>query len=150
MPDFESLHFVGLSVRNALASAAWYERVLRLVRVQEADAGGPHRGAAILKHPASGLLIRLIALLVNAGEPFDEARTGLDHLEFRVASRADLEAWEAHLDALGVVRSPIAARPGAAILTFRDLDNIQLEFYAPKDSRAFSVRAVLSSTAVTS
>lgn len=133
MPEFVELHFVGLSVRDAVASAAWYERVLGLVRGQEAGPSGQHRGAAILEHRASGLLVGLIALRANAGEPFDEARTGLDHLEFRVADRAELEAWAAHLDALGVVRSPIAERPSADILTFRDPGNIQVELYAPKE-----------------
>ena len=134
MPTFAGLHFVGLSVRDAMASAAWYERVLGLVRVQEAGPAGHHRGAAILEHRASGLLIGLIALRANDGEPFDETRTGLDHLELRVADRAELETWSVHLDAEGVVRSPIAERPGAHILTFRDPDNIQLELYAPKES----------------
>ncbi len=58
-----------------------------------------------------------------------------------VPSRADLEAWQAHLEAAGVARaavadrpltqSPIADRPYGSVLVFRDPDNIQLEFFAP-------------------
>lgn len=62
--------------------------------------------------------------------PFSEFRTGPDHLELRVSDQAELDAWAHHLDTLGVVRSPIVERPSAAILTFRDPDNIQLELYA--------------------
>jgi hypothetical protein len=35
--------------------------------------------------------------------PFSEFRTGLDHLEFFVPRRADLDQWAKHLDTLGAV-----------------------------------------------
>ena len=56
-------------------------------------------------------------------------RRGLDHLAFTVADRGELQAWAARLAAAGVVHSPVAAAnsvPGAAVLVFRDPDNIQL------------------------
>jgi len=66
----------------------------------------------------------------NAGEPFSEKRAGLDHVGFLVASRAELEAWEAHLRKLGVVHSPITDQERGSILVFRDSDNIQLDILA--------------------
>ena len=62
---------------------------------------------------------------------FSEFRTGLDHLEFLVERRADLDEWVAHLDALGVAHSGITepSYTRNAMLTFRDPDNIQLEFF---------------------
>jgi catechol 2,3-dioxygenase-like lactoylglutathione lyase family enzyme len=129
MPDITGLYFVGLSVRDVGRSTAWYTEVLGLTTVQEAVDADRRHGGVVLRHPPSGLLIGLFAHRSNPGEPFSELRTGLDHLEFGVANRAELEAWAARLDALGVDRSPIKERPSACILTFRDPDNIQLEFY---------------------
>jgi hypothetical protein len=58
-----------------------------------------------------------------------------------VSGRDDLEAWQQHLEANGVVRagaadkpltqSPIADEPYASVLVFRDPDNIQLELFSP-------------------
>jgi catechol 2,3-dioxygenase-like lactoylglutathione lyase family enzyme len=58
-----------------------------------------------------------------------------------VPNRADLQAWQEHLESNGVVRadvadkpltqSPVADEPYGAILVFRDPDNIQLELFAP-------------------
>jgi catechol 2,3-dioxygenase-like lactoylglutathione lyase family enzyme len=67
-----------------------------------------------------------------AGHPagaFDEFRTGLDHLAFGVASRAELEAWERELASRGVKYSPIAETAIGSVIVFRDPDNIQLEFW---------------------
>jgi catechol 2,3-dioxygenase-like lactoylglutathione lyase family enzyme len=83
-----------------------------------------------LLHDGLGIRLGLTQHAAGDGGPFDETRTGLDHLAFGVASRAELDAWAARLDELGVPRSPVApARtlPGAAVLVFRDPDNIQLE-----------------------
>ena len=66
-------------------------------------------------------------------DAFDETRADLDHLAFAVAGRAELEAWAARLADAAVVHSPITAAnsvPGAAVLVFRDPDNIQLELFA--------------------
>jgi glyoxylase I family protein len=55
--------------------------------------------------------------------------------------RADLEAWQAHLEAQGVAiaspanrpltQNPIYDRPYGSVLVFRDPDNIQLEMVSP-------------------
>ncbi len=71
--------------------------------------------------------------IANDGQPFDEARTGLDHIALNVASREDLEAWTAWLDELGIEHSGVRAgdEPFAfATVVFRDPDNIQLELFA--------------------
>jgi catechol 2,3-dioxygenase-like lactoylglutathione lyase family enzyme len=77
----------------------------------------------------------------NQHESFSETRTGLDHAGFMVGTRAELESWQDHLEANGVVRSeradapltqsPIVDEPYGSVLVFRDPDNIQLEFFAP-------------------
>jgi glyoxylase I family protein len=56
----------------------------------------------LLKHPVSDLLIGLLQRPANPGESFSEFRTGLDHLEFEVAGRQELEQWQERLTALGI------------------------------------------------
>jgi glyoxylase I family protein len=51
-------------------------------------------------------------------------------LEFEVAGRDELERWEQRLTALGITHSGIKDH----LITFRDPDNIQLEFFWPKPS----------------
>lgn len=64
-------------------------------------------------------------------EPFDERRLGLDHLAFGCADRGELKAWMARLDALGVKHGDIVDEAYGSGLSFRDPDNIALEFFAP-------------------
>jgi glyoxylase I family protein len=63
---------------------------------------------------------------------FDEDRTGLDHVAFRVGSKAELETAAEHLDEIGIAHEPIKDIGPAFILEFRDPDNIALELTAPK------------------
>ena len=67
-----------------------------------------------------------------ATDRFDEDRTGLDHLAFRVGSKAELDDAAAHLDSLGIAHEPIKDIGVMYILEFRDPDNIALELIAPK------------------
>jgi glyoxylase I family protein len=69
--------------------------------------------------------------LPDAELRFDEARVGLDHIGFRVASPDDVHRAAEHLDAHGVARSEVkpGRLPGSLLVVFRDPDNIQLEYY---------------------
>lgn len=60
---------------------------------------------------------------------FCESRAGLDHLSFAVRDRVELVKWSAHLDAWGVEHSAIAQGSMGELISFRDPDNIALEFY---------------------
>jgi glyoxylase I family protein len=73
-----------------------------------------------------------IGLRPASADTFDEDRTGLDHLAFRLDSKAELEAAAKHLDDLGIPREPIKDIVVMYILEFRDPDNIALELIAPK------------------
>jgi catechol-2,3-dioxygenase len=64
-------------------------------------------------------------------ETFDERRTGLDHLAFACSNRAELEQWVARLDEIGVAHGGIVDANYGSGLSFRDPDNIALEFFAP-------------------
>jgi glyoxylase I family protein len=74
----------------------------------------------------------LLGLRPVAKDRFDEDRAGLDHIAFRLANKAELDAAAAHLDEIGVQHEPIKDIGPSYILEFRDPDNIALELSAPK------------------
>lgn len=137
-PSITGVHHFSPTVRDIEASATWYEQVFSLIRVPVTF---PHHDredtgyAVMLIDPASGLGIGLHHHEGNEGEAFDEQRTGLDHMGFKVATREDLDAWVAKLDGLGVEHSgirDITEPVPFSTLVFRDPDNIQLELiWAP-------------------
>ena len=97
MPEIDGLHHLSLTVRDVESSTAWYERVLGLTRAfaHADDVQGWTKVQLI--HPASGMRLSFTQHKANRGDAFSELRTGMDHLAFRVADRAELEAWAAHL-----------------------------------------------------
>jgi glyoxylase I family protein len=133
------LHHIALTVTDLEASIAWYERVFGIAFRLEV----PHPGGTgmVLADDNFQLFFALHRHDANGGERFTETRTGLDHIGLAVPARADLEAWQMHLDTVGVNRAPAADRPRTqspiedhhfgSILVFRDPDNIQIELFAP-------------------
>ncbi|MDX6248509.1 MAG: hypothetical protein QOF10_1869 [Kribbellaceae bacterium] len=133
------LHHLALTVTDLDASVEWYGEVFDVHPLMDI----PHTGGVgrILADADRQLMIALHRHDTNDGGLCAETTTGLDHAGFAVATRADLESWQDHLEAHGVVRSetadkpltqsPIADEPYAAVLVFRDRDNIQLELFAP-------------------
>jgi glyoxylase I family protein len=73
-----------------------------------------------------------VALRPTATDRFDENRTGLDHLAFRLGSKSEIEDAAKHLDSLGIAHEPVKDIGVMYILEFRDPDNIALELTAPK------------------
>jgi catechol 2,3-dioxygenase-like lactoylglutathione lyase family enzyme len=133
------LHHLALTVTDLESSVEWYGEVFNVHPVLDV----PHQGGVgrILADADRQLMIALHRHDTNDGALCRETVTGLDHAGFAVGSRADLELWQDHLEAHGVVRadtadkpltqSPIADEPYASVLVFRDQDNIQLELFAP-------------------
>ncbi|MFI5956158.1 VOC family protein [Cryptosporangium sp. NPDC051539] len=132
MPDLAGVAHVALTVTDAPRSAAWYTRVLGLREAARFAEGDGARQKIVLTDAANRVLIGVVQHGGAPADRFDERRTGLDHLSFAVPGRAALDAWAAHLDALGVPYSPIAPAtldPRTAVLVFRDPDHIQLELF---------------------
>ena len=131
MPSISGRVEVNLTVRDPATSASWYSTLLGLEELYDhAATDGGMRYIALVE-PTSRFVLCLVGHEGNPGGPFSELRTGLDHLEFLVDRREDLDEWEARLDRLGVPHSGVK-EPGYtrnAMLTFRDPDNIQLEFF---------------------
>ncbi|MER5796022.1 VOC family protein [Streptomyces sp. NPDC001980] len=135
-PTITGLHHLSFTVTNLEDSLDWYKRVFRAEQVdykfnhlyRERTGYG-----ILLVVPESGLVIGLHTNTGNQHEGFLEARTGLDHVSFQVSARADLEAWMAWLDELGIEHTPIRDEKEPFVystVVFRDPDNIQLEFVA--------------------
>jgi glyoxylase I family protein len=134
-----TLHHLALTVTDLDSSVQWYGEVFGVRPVLDV----PHEGGVgrILAGEDRQLMIALHRHDANDGALAKETVTGLDHAGFAVAARADLEQWQDHLEAHGVVRadtadkpltqSPIVDEPYASVLVFRDQDNIQLELFAP-------------------
>jgi glyoxylase I family protein len=131
VPSISGRVEVNLTVRDPATSATWYSELLNLqVLYDYAGEDGRLRYIALVE-PESHLVLCLVGHREHSGEPFSEFRTGLDHLEFLVDRREDLDEWADRLDRLGITHSGVK-EPGYtrnAMLTFRDPDNIQLEFF---------------------
>jgi glyoxylase I family protein len=122
---------VNLTVRDPVLSAAWYAELLGMrTRYDHTSDDGQMRYIC-LAEPRSSLVLCLVGHSQSTGGPFTEFQTGLDHLEFLVASRDDLDQWADRLDELGVSHSGVKDLDytANAMITFRDPDNIQLEFF---------------------
>ncbi len=133
------LHHLALTVTDVDASVRWYQEIFGVQHLMDA----PHPGGVgkVLADETHDLMIVLHHHDSNDGAVFGETTTGLDHAGFTVPGRADLEAWQAHLEAHGVRRVDVAAEPltqspiadevYGSVLVFRDPDAIQLELFSP-------------------
>ena len=141
-PTPAQLHHLALTVTDVDASVAWYEAVFGVAF--QVDVPHPRGVGKLLADEGRRLMIVLHRHDANAGAVFDETVAGLDHAGFVVPARTDLEGWQDHLEAHGVVRadaadkpltqSPISDQPYGSVLVFRDPDNIQLELFSPPPS----------------
>jgi glyoxylase I family protein len=132
-----AVHHVALTVTDLEASRTWYRRLLGAAPVIDEDVPalpGHHKGFhhTIFVLP-SGVILALHAhVATDSAHRFDEGRPGLDHIGFSCADRDELERLEARLDELGIQHGSIADDELGHGLSFRDPDNIALEFWAPR------------------
>jgi len=131
VPSISGRVEVNLTVRDPASSAAWYSELLGLEELYDFTGEDARMRYIALIEPNSQFVLCLVGHEKHSGERFDEFRTGLDHLEFLVDRKDDLDEWEEKLNRLKIpnsgVKQPQHTRN--AMLTFRDPDNIQLEFF---------------------
>jgi glyoxylase I family protein len=129
MSDFPGVTHVALTVTDLAQSRPWYQELFGAPPVIDEDTG-PFQHAVWVLGGQTLVGIHQFPDL-HGSEPFDERRLGLDHLAFACANRAELEQWQSKLDALGIENGGIVDAPYGSGLSFRDPDNIALEFFAP-------------------
>jgi catechol 2,3-dioxygenase-like lactoylglutathione lyase family enzyme len=131
-----AVHHVALTVTDLEASRTWYRRLLGADPVIDEDVPGRpghHQGFhhSIFVLPGGVILALHVHPASERADRFDEVRPGLDHIGFGCADRGELERLRAHLDELGIQHGGIADDDLGHGLSFRDPDNIALEFWAP-------------------
>jgi glyoxylase I family protein len=129
MPQFPAVTHVALTVSDLDRSVPWYGALFGTKPVIDEDTGPFRHVVWVL---GGGTLVGLHQFpSPSSTDPFTEDRPGLDHLAFACASRTELVSWETRLNDLGVKNGGIVDAPYGSGLSFRDPDNIALEFFAP-------------------
>ncbi len=129
MPGFPALAHVAVTVSDLDRSVAWYEALIGNALVLDENTGSFRH---VVWSIGSGNLLGLHQfpdLISNS--PFEERRPGLDHVAFACANRAELDSWVIRLNDLGIEHGGVVDAPYGSGLSFRDPDNIALEFFAP-------------------
>jgi len=130
MAEFPPLTHVALTVRDLSVSVPWYQALFDADPVIDEDTDPDMHHTVYLL--GNGTLIGLHQHGTGAPkEQFSEYRVGLDHVAFGCGDRSDLEKWAGRLDELGIDHAGIKDAAYGSGLSFRDPDNIALEFFAP-------------------
>jgi catechol-2,3-dioxygenase len=127
---FPALNHIAVTVRDLEISGPWYRRLFGTDPVldEHTDAGFRH----LVWMLDGGTLLGIHEHDRRApDEEFSELRVGLDHVGFGCANRAELENWATRLAELGIEHGGIVDAPYGSGLSFRDPDDIALEFFAP-------------------
>jgi catechol-2,3-dioxygenase len=128
MPEFPALAHVAVTVNDLNRSRPWYQQLFDAAPVLDEDTGPFQHVVWLLGGTLFGIHQHSSP---SSAEAFDELRPGLDHVAFGCANRAELEQWEGRLRDLGIANGGIVDAPYGSGLSFRDPDNIALEFFAP-------------------
>ena len=129
MPEFPAVTHVALTVTDFERSRPWYEDLIGSPPVIDEDTGLFRHAVWLLGGQTLVGLHQFPDL--HGADPFDERTPGLDHVAFACANRAELEQWESKLNELGITNGGIVDASYGSGLSFRDPDNIALEFFAP-------------------
>ena len=129
MPEFPTIAHVAVTVSDLSKSVPWYERLFDAKPVLDEDTG-PFRHVVWLVGGQTLFGLHQFPDTVS-GANFNERRVGLDHVAFACADRTALERWQDWLGQLGVEHGGIVDAGYGSGLSFRDPDNIALEFFAP-------------------
>ena len=130
---------VRLTVTDIARSKAFYDQVFgwpvaidSSAKVDEPgvrESPSEFYGGTVYQTPQGTLL----GLRPCGSSGFDSEHTGLDHLSFAVASRADLDAAVTALSGAGIEHGEVIelTDAGLAVLSFQDPDDINIELTAP-------------------
>lgn len=126
---FPSIGHVAVTVTDIDRGREWYSKLFDAQPVLDEDTGSFYHVVWALD---GGSLFGIHTHPRENDQPqFSEFRTGLDHVAFAVDSRQELETWQQRLEELGIEHGGIVDAPYGSGLSFRDPDNLPLEFFAP-------------------
>lgn len=128
MAEFPALAHVAVTVTDLGVSRPWYNELFGADPVLDEDTGAFHHVVWLLGGTLFGIHQHPKP---SSSDAFNELRPGLDHVAFGCANRAELDSWAEHLTSIGVKHGGIDDAPYGSGLSFRDPDNIALEFFAP-------------------
>ncbi len=126
---FPGLQHIAITVSDLERSTAWYTNLFGADPVLDEDeeSGTFHHTVYALD---GGMLFGLHTHMGSeSGDRADEHRTGLDHIGFALSGTVELEQWRSRLDALGIAHGGIKKAAYGSGISFRDPDNIALEFF---------------------
>src|SRR3954447_7495953 len=128
MSDFPAVAHVAVTVSDLDRSRPWYNALFGAEPVLDEDTGPFHHVVWLLGGTLFGIHQHTSP---TSAEPCDQLRPGLDHVAFGCANRAELEDWATRLSDMGISHGGVIDAHYGSGLSFRDPDNIPLEFFAP-------------------
>ncbi|PPF46230.1 glyoxalase [Pseudoclavibacter sp. AY1F1] len=131
MPTFTNIHHLAVTVRDLDSSVAFYEQVFGFEPATEIDGEQLHRKLFALPG-GTNLGLTQHDRGDDTSESFSPFSPGLDHIGLSVESRDELDAWARHLSEHGIEHSGIVEAPYGYALSFKDPDQIALEFFVSK------------------
>ena len=129
MAQFPGITHVAVTVTDLGQSRPWYQKLFGADPVLDEDTGTFHHVVWLLGGNTLFGIHQFPDL--QSKDAFNERRPGLDHVSFSCASRDELVQWEKKLGDLGISNGGVVDAPYGSGLSFRDPDNIALEFFAP-------------------
>lgn len=131
---FPGLQHVAITVADLERSTKWYAALFGADPVLDEDEEGGRFHHTVFALDGGMLFGLHTHQGRESGDAFDEQRTGLDHIGFAVGSYAELEQWASRLTDLGIAHDGIRKASYGSGISFRDPDNIALEFFAFPES----------------
>jgi glyoxylase I family protein len=124
-----ALHHVALTVTDLQRSTAWYQQLFGIEEVLERDRETWRRH--VLRRDGFQLSLS-VHEATRPDDRFDETRVGIDHISIGCRDRAELDAWLAHADALGIEHAAVTETPQSWVVALHDPDGIAVEFICPR------------------
>ena len=136
--DSTGFSHVRLTVTDIARSKAFYDQVFGWPTAVDASDSVDEPGVTESPEKFYGGVVyqtpqgTLFGLRPVGSSGFDSEQTGLDHISFAVASRADLDSAAAALSEAGIEHGEVTdlTEAGMAILSFQDPDDINVELTA--------------------
>lgn len=126
---FPGLQHIAITVSDLQRSTEWYTRLFGTGPVLDEDEESEFHHTVFALD--GGMLFGLHTHFGReTRDRADEHRTGLDHVGFAVESHAALTEWAGKLDELGIPHGGVKKAHYGSGVSFRDPDNIALEFFA--------------------